>query len=80
MPPRIVVLRGPGAAMEEWREALRRIRNPATLVLAIPNGSGALPGCLAKPESPAVNAWLCEGVNCLPPITNPEVLADLQSR
>jgi len=79
-PPHIVVLRGPAETMAEWRGALRRIHNPATLALVIPNGSGALPGCLAKPESAAVNAWLCQSVNCLPPITNPEVLADLQSR
>jgi len=79
-PPRIVVLRGPAEMMREWRAALRRTHPPATLVLAIPNGSGALPGCLAKPESAAVNAWLCQGVKCLPPITNPDDLADLQSR
>lgn len=80
VPPRIVVVRGPGEAMGEWREALRRAHHPATLALAIPNDSGTLPGGLAKPESGVVNAWLCQGVKCLPPITNPDDLADLQSR
>ncbi|MGH8728620.1 MAG: thioredoxin domain-containing protein [Burkholderiales bacterium] len=67
-PPRIVILRGPGNEMVEWRRALEREYLPATLVLAIPNQIKDLPEALAKPESASVNAWVCQGVSCLPPI------------
>jgi uncharacterized protein YyaL (SSP411 family) len=30
---------------------------------------GALPPVLDKPASASVNAWVCHGVKCLPPIT-----------
>ncbi|MGH8727505.1 MAG: hypothetical protein ACREV9_04995, partial [Burkholderiales bacterium] len=67
-PTRIIILRGPRDQIVEWRRALEREFLPATLVLGIPNGTVGLPEALAKPESAKVNAWVCQGVSCLPPI------------
>ena len=39
------------------------------MILAIPAGIGALPPVLDKPPGGEVNAWVCQGVKCLPPIT-----------
>jgi len=44
------------------------------MVLAVPEGLRGLPPVLDKPASAAVNAWLCRGVTCLPPIDNVEAL------
>ena len=66
VPPRTVILTGPGAA--SWREGLDAAYLPTTLVLVLPVDARGLPPPLAKPASPAVNAWVCEGVTCLPPI------------
>ena len=49
----------------------------ATLVVGIEPGVAGLPATLDKP-APAdrgVNAWVCRGVTCLPPITD---LAELE--
>jgi len=72
--PRTLVLRGPHAALADWQNrALARYR-PDLLCLALPNGLAGLPPQLARPESDHVNAWLCEGVTCLPPIADPDAL------
>jgi uncharacterized protein YyaL (SSP411 family) len=41
---------------------------PHALVLAVPNGLVGLPQTIDKPQRSGVNAWVCRGVNCLPPI------------
>ena len=73
-PPPILILRGPGDKFADWRDVLGRIESPLRLTLLLPNGAGALPASLAKPESSAVQAWLCLGSECLPPISSPEQL------
>lgn len=67
-PPRIVVLRGPQQALPEWSQALGDAYRASTLAFAIPNGARDLPGALDKPVSVSVNAWVCQGVKCIPPI------------
>lgn len=67
-PPEIVILRGPGEQMAQWRRALGA--SPSRLLLSLPNGTGNLPQTLAKPESDNVNAWVCRGVICLAPTTD----------
>jgi hypothetical protein len=48
---------------------------PSTLVLAIPADAPGLPPVLDKPASEApVNAWVCQGVTCLLPISDLETL------
>jgi uncharacterized protein YyaL (SSP411 family) len=75
-PPQTVVLRGEAGALAEWRRALAKRYRPDTLVIAIPAGRAGLPPVLDK-AAPAggVNAWICRGVTCLPPISD---LADLE--
>ena len=75
-PPQTVVLRGEAGALPEWQRALAKRFRPDTLVIAIPAGRGGLPPILEK-AAPAdgVNAWICRGVTCLPPVSN---LADLE--
>ncbi len=76
-PPQTIILRGDGKAMAEWQHALTRSYRPDTMVIALPGGLSGLPPVLDK-AAPAtgVNAWVCRGVTCLPPIGD---LADLES-
>ncbi|MBI2294863.1 MAG: thioredoxin domain-containing protein [Betaproteobacteria bacterium] len=77
-PPQIVVLRGGEQRMAEWQRALARTYRPATLVVGIGGDAGGLPPALGKPPpsaSAGVNAWVCRGVTCLPPISD---LAELE--
>ena len=77
-PPQIVVLRGGEREVAEWQHALARAYRPAALVVGIARGVGGLPPALDKSlptDGPAVNAWVCRGVTCLPPITD---LAELE--
>ena len=69
-PPTTVIVNGPAAGFAPWREALRRDYRPDTLVLFLP-GTAGLPPPLAKPAGAAVNAWVCQGVTCLPPLAEP---------
>jgi uncharacterized protein YyaL (SSP411 family) len=70
-PPTSVVLRGPAGAMAPWQASLRRQYLPHVFALSIPNGAGTLPRTLSHPDSEQVNAWICRGVNCLPPLDDP---------
>jgi uncharacterized protein YyaL (SSP411 family) len=77
-PPRIVVLRGPAEALREWQQVLGRRYLPSTMVLAVPEGTTGLSPLLAKPLIPgAVNAWVCQGVTCLPPVETLERLLEV---
>ena len=77
-PPQIVVLRGPAEQLRVWQRDLGQRYLPATLILAISEEAAGLPPLLAKPSAPgAVNAWVCQGVTCLPPVDTLETLLDL---
>ncbi|MDO9221535.1 MAG: thioredoxin domain-containing protein, partial [Thiobacillus sp.] len=67
-PPRIILLRGPAAALDEWTTALIPQLGPRDILLALPNGL-KLPAALAKPESGQPTAWVCRGTACRPPVT-----------
>jgi uncharacterized protein len=73
-PTRTIILRGPSAELARWRRALARKHAPATLVLALAPDARGLPAVLAKPVSERVNAWVCEGVTCMPPVDRLEEL------
>ncbi len=70
-PPTTVVVTGPERGFGEWREALRRLYRPDAVVLFLPESASALPPPLAKPAGNAVNAWVCEGVTCMAPLSEP---------
>jgi uncharacterized protein YyaL (SSP411 family) len=67
-PPTTVVVRGESSQASEWMRALGADYAPRRLDLVIPPGVRGLPAALDKPVRAAVNAWVCRGVNCLPPI------------
>jgi uncharacterized protein YyaL (SSP411 family) len=69
-PPASVILRGSETGLRSWLPDLAREYLPATLLLAVPEGTGGLPAVLDKPSRPGeVNAWVCRGVTCLAPIS-----------
>jgi len=67
-PPATVVLRGEQSDLQTWFAAMSDAYRPDTIVLALRNGLTGLPQTLDKPRREGVNAWVCRGVNCLPPI------------
>jgi uncharacterized protein YyaL (SSP411 family) len=73
-PPATAILRGAAQALSPWSQAMAREYLPGTLVLAIPAGTQGLPPILDKPASASVNAWLCRGVTCLPPMAGLDAL------
>lgn len=70
-PPQVVILRGQVHALAEWRQALV-CGSPYTLVFALHSELAGLPSSLNKPIATdnAVNAWVCQGVKCLPEISD----------
>jgi uncharacterized protein YyaL (SSP411 family) len=74
VPTRTIILRGPAAELAHWRRALARNYSPTTLVLALGADSRDLPPVLAKPIADRVQAWVCEGVTCLPPVDRLDAL------
>ncbi len=66
-PPRVILLRGPAAALREWTATLSPRLGPRDLMLTLPHGL-KLPATLAKPESAQPAAWICSGTACLPPV------------
>jgi uncharacterized protein YyaL (SSP411 family) len=68
VPTTTVVLRGPADALGPWRSVLSAAYRPNVLALAIPAGVPDLPPTLAHPATERVNAWICRGVNCMPPV------------
>jgi hypothetical protein len=82
VPPRTVVLTGEERRVGEWHARLARDYLPGTLTLALPGDLsrlGAAPGLpetLAKPSPRPVNAWVCEGATCLPPVHDLDELRD----
>ena len=73
-PPTVVVLRGSTEAASAWLERLRERYQPHTIVTFAGPDQRGLPPVLDKPVGDRVNAWVCSGVNCLPPIDDPAEL------
>jgi len=78
-PPQIVILRGPAEQVAVWQQALAKECRPTTMVLALPDGLENLPGSLDKPVTAVVNAWVCQGVKCLPAISDVDTLLQVCS-
>jgi uncharacterized protein YyaL (SSP411 family) len=73
-PPQIVILRGPAEGVALWQQAMAKEYRPTTMVLALPGELENLPGSLDKPATSVVNAWVCQGVICLPAIPDAATL------
>jgi uncharacterized protein YyaL (SSP411 family) len=73
VPPRVILLRGPAAALNEWTKTLGPKLGPRDILLALSNGL-QLPAALAKPESERPQAWICSGMACQPPVNEWEAV------
>ena len=77
-PPAIVMVRGPSAGLAEWSRALAAHYAPSTMTFVLPDRTEPLPAAMDKPPGAAVNAWVCRGVVCLPPMDRiAEVLREI---
>jgi uncharacterized protein YyaL (SSP411 family) len=67
-----VVIRVAGdAEAKAWKKALRAVNPDAADTYLIPDDAGALPGIVSAQTYRAGGvAYLCRGVNCLPPISD----------
>ena len=70
-PPKIVILRGCEPDLSKWQRQLQ-CKLPQLFVIALSSELIGLPPSLNKalPTDGNVNAWVCQGVNCLPGISN----------
>jgi uncharacterized protein YyaL (SSP411 family) len=80
-PPTVVILRGEADQARAWMRTLAAGYGPRRLEVLVDAGQRALPEVLDKPLRAGVNAWVCHGVSCLPPIDAlPELAATLGLR
>ena len=76
-PIEIVIIRGPQAEAERWRDELAVVYAPRRLVFAIPDDAADLPAALAeKRGGPQAVAYVCRGMTCSAPLTSLEQLVD----
>jgi hypothetical protein len=74
-PPDMIILRGPADEVSVWQRDCQCDYSPARLCFPIPNGATMLPGLLAdRPAADQVQAWICSGTECRPPVSNREEL------
>lgn len=73
-PPILVILKGPEEELHTWKLELNRQYLPNIICLALPATLEDLPASLSKISPPVVNAWVCRGVQCLPPVDSLEGL------
>lgn len=67
-PPQIIILRSAQGQSKAWRRELFKHYAPEKLILALEGELTGLPEALAKPLSPDISAYICQGTHCLPPI------------
>jgi hypothetical protein len=76
-PPTLVVLRGPKPQLAPWVAELAREPRPQRVVVAVDAAEPGLPAALDKPAAPGrVNAYVCRGVACLPPVGTLDALRE----
>jgi uncharacterized protein YyaL (SSP411 family) len=79
-PPEIVIVRGRGADLAQWQQALDQIYAPKRLVFAVPADADALPSSIAaKPAEIEPVAYVCKGATCSQPIRSLAALAAVTS-
>jgi uncharacterized protein len=67
-PPNLIILRGNKTGMAKWRSVLNKVYMPDTLCFWLDATVVDLPQALTRECRKDVNAWVCKGVECLPPI------------
>ena len=67
-PPELIILRGPGEALADWREALREGLQPWRHIYEIPFGAKTAPPYLPKLGPLGPTAYICSGASCSLPI------------
>lgn len=70
-PPRWVIARGDAQSLSAFRARNAKTYRPDTFLLCVANGTADVPPALAKPEPERFAAWICRGMTCLPPVTDP---------
>ncbi|HEU4709836.1 MAG TPA: thioredoxin domain-containing protein, partial [Methylophilaceae bacterium] len=75
-PSVLVILRGPESQLAEWKLELNRKYLPNVIGLALSSALTDLPAALHRNSPDVVNAWVCRGVQCLPPVDRLELLLD----
>ncbi|MEO8104363.1 MAG: thioredoxin domain-containing protein, partial [Betaproteobacteria bacterium] len=76
-PPRLLILTGAADGLPHWQQMVASRYMPDLMTFTIADdlsGAANLPATLKRPASATVNAWLCQGVSCLPAITDIEQL------
>ncbi len=76
-PTRIAVLRGPREALAAWQRALLAEYRPDVMILGVPADAAGLPASLDKPAGHGVNAYICQGVTCLEPVSDLDAMRSL---
>ncbi len=75
-PPTIIIIRGDKEGLKDWQERTRMFFCPDTLILPIESSINDLPAVLNRIPKQNVNAWVCQGVECSPPINNVDELIE----
>jgi hypothetical protein len=73
-PPSVLVLCGAEKETAAWRAAVAKKYLPGLMTIVLPGDETGLPPPLDKLRATATTAWLCRGTQCLPPITQLDLL------
>jgi hypothetical protein len=77
VPPEIIVIRGAGEVINQWRDSAGKLYAPSRLVFAIDEQETQLPGLLAERKAIAGEnvAYRCVGTHCELPVKSWDALA-----
>ena len=78
-PPPVVILTGPpedSATLAGWRSLLAQMYVPGLIALQLGDRVEGLPETIVKPRRESVQAWICRGAQCLPPVAHPQSMID----
>jgi hypothetical protein len=73
-PSPVLVLCGAEKETAAWRAAVAKKYLPGLMTIVLQGDETGLPPPLDKPRTAATTAWLCRGTQCLPPITQLDLL------
>jgi uncharacterized protein YyaL (SSP411 family) len=73
-PPSVLVLCGAEEETAAWRAAVSAKYRPGLMTVVLGGDEAGLPPPLDKPRAASTTAWLCRGTQCLPPITQLDLL------